>query len=160
MSYAQLEEAVARWGVQKFQHFKGDVIIRMKSKCKVSQFELDCSAVWPRLTGWVRHHEEVSDDVIYWESERHRRQCPGEFALGATPQAKRLPLVRWSQRQDIICDFGDPVGQRGARAVRCLLFAASEVGGKSKLGHLVAQELIIGPRGGQVHVHCPHQPLP
>ena len=82
MSYAQLEEAVARWGVQKFQHFKGDVIIRMKSKCKVSQFELDCSAVWPRLTGWVRHHEEVSDDAIYWESERHRRQCPGGIRAG------------------------------------------------------------------------------
>ena len=44
MSYAQLEEAVARWGVQKFQHFKGDVIIRMKSKCEMSQFEFGSSS--------------------------------------------------------------------------------------------------------------------
>ena len=81
-SYAQLEEAVARWGVQKFQHFKGDVIIRMKSKCKVSQFELDCSAVWPRLTGWVRHHEEVSDDVIYLGKRAPSQAVPGGIRAG------------------------------------------------------------------------------
>ena len=45
-------------------------------------------AVFPMLAAWVRHREEVSDDVIYLESAVHQKQCPGNFEEDAATCAK------------------------------------------------------------------------
>ena len=93
------------------------------------------------LAAWVRHREEVSDDVIYLESAAHQKQCPGNFEEDATTYAKRLPLVRWSQKQQtIICTTVEQWldGDEHERS-SLVLFAAAEVG-KSKLTHLAAQD--------------------
>eukprot|EP00969_Alexandrium_andersonii_P325738 14392425-Alexandrium_andersonii.AAC.1 len=102
--YGELEEAVAHWGVKRFEQFKGDIQIKEKNKVPLTQFEKDCSAVFNMLTAWVRHREEVSDDVIYLHSAVHQKQCPGSFDDDATMYAKQLQLVRWSQKQQtVVC---------------------------------------------------------
>jgi len=97
------------------------------------------------LTTWVRPREEVSDDVIFLESEHHQRQCPGCFEEDATHYAKRLTVVRWSQKQQtvVICTVDEWLDGDEHERSSLVLFASAEIG-KSKLAHLIAQELTIG----------------
>ena len=132
---------VANWGVTKLEHFKGDVTIKVKNRLKLSQFENDCSAVFPLLTVWVRHKEEVSDDVIFLDSERFHKQCPGNFDDDATEYAKKLQLVRWSQKQQtvVFSTVAEWIDGEEHERSSLVFFAGAEVG-KSKLSHLLAQD--------------------
>ena len=70
--YADLETAVAHWGLKRFTNFMGDVEIKRANKVPLTQFEKDCLAVHTRLAMWVRHREEVSDDVFSWRAHACR----------------------------------------------------------------------------------------
>ena len=104
----------------------------------------DCDAVANKLSLWVRHREEVSDDVFYMESERQQKACPGNYDEDATQYAKGLRFVRWSRkkRQVILMRLDEWIN--GDEHERCslLMFGEAEVG-KSKLAHLCAQEMCI-----------------
>ena len=139
--YAALELAVAHWSTKQFTHFRGNVAIKVKNRIELTQFERDASAVWAQLSEWIQHREEVSDDVLYLESEKQRRQCPGNYEDDATPYAKGLKLYRWSQKQQALLSYtldtwlNDDEHERSS----IVLFSAAEVG-KSKLSHLIAQD--------------------
>eukprot|EP00969_Alexandrium_andersonii_P367652 15471169-Alexandrium_andersonii.AAC.1 len=139
--YEELEQTVALWGVKKFEHFRGDVSIKQKNKKDLTQFELDCSAVFPQLATWVRHREEVSDDVFFLDSERFHAACPGNFDEHASAYAKGLRVVRWSQKQRQVISLTVEQWLDGDEHERSslLLFGQAEIG-KSKLAHLLAQE--------------------
>jgi hypothetical protein len=139
--YEELELEVSHWGIKKFEHFKGDVAIKTRNKLPLTQFENDCSAVFPLLTTWVRHREEVSDDVFYLDSDRFHKQCPGSYEDDATVYAKRLQLVRWSQKRQtvIISTVAQWIDGDEHERSSMVLFASPETG-KSKLAHLLAQE--------------------
>ena len=125
----------------RLAHFKGDIQIKEKSKAPLTQFEKDCSAVFPMLAAWVRHREEVSDDVIYLHVAAHQNECTGNFDDDATTYAKQLPLVRWSQKQQtVICTTLQQWldGEKHERS-SLVLFAEAEIG-KSKLAHRIAQD--------------------
>ena len=90
----------------------------------------------------VQHREEVSDDVLYMESDKQRRQCPGNYDEDATPYAKSLTLYRWSQKQQVLLTYSLDTWLNAEEHERSsvVLFSAAEVG-KSKLSHLLAQDL-------------------
>lgn len=143
--YADLEAAVAHWGMKRFTHFIGDVEIKKANRVPLGQFEKDCLAVHTRLATWVRHREEVSDDVFFMESARMQKQCPGSYDEDATAYAKSLRFVRWSRKQQqvIVTTLDEWLNGPEHERSSLLMFGEAEVG-KSKLAHLCAQELCIG----------------
>jgi hypothetical protein len=146
--YEALELAVAHWTTKQFTRFRGNVAIKAKNKMDLTQFEKDASAVWSQLSEWIQHREEVSDDVLYLESDKQRRQCPGCYDEDATPYAKGLKLHRWSQKQQCLLTYTLDEWLNGDEHERSsvVLFSAAEVG-KSKLSHLIAQAMLGRPRG-------------
>jgi hypothetical protein len=139
--YEALELSMSAWSVREFERFRGNTMIKLKNKVPLSQYEVDCSAVWPQLAQWVSHRTEVADDVYFLGSERLTRQCPGNFEDDVSEYGKALQLYRWSNKQRQIVTMTLQEWLEGDEHL--LLMDDAEVG-KSKLSMLLAQELTIG----------------
>jgi hypothetical protein len=61
--YEALELSMSTWTVREFERFRGNTMIELRNKVPLSQYEIDCSAVWTQLAQWVSHRAEVADDV-------------------------------------------------------------------------------------------------
>jgi hypothetical protein len=143
--YEALELSMSSWSVCEFERFRGNTMIKLKNKVPLSQYEVDCSAVWTQLAQWVSHRAEVADDVYFLGTKRLTKQCPGNFEDDVSEYGKALQLYRWSNKQKQIVTMSLQEWLEGEEHERSslLLMGDAEVG-KSKLSMLLAQELTIG----------------
>jgi hypothetical protein len=131
--------------MRQFEHFKGDVLIKQRNKVPLTAFERDCGAVWSQLGTWVAHRSEVQEEIFFVGTERQAQHCPGRWELDATPYAKGLTLYRWSPKRQELCmhSLEDWLASDEHLRSSVVMFSTTEIG-KSKVAHLIAQELCVG----------------
>ena len=140
--YDDALDAVAAWGVQKFTSFVEDAKYKLHMKQQLTNLEDRCLVSRATLMEVVKLREDAGDYVFYTDSEKHLRACPKAFADGATDYAKKLPLVLWEPREQTFRVFTLEQWLNGEEhLLTTLLLLGEGAAGKSKLMHMLAQEL-------------------
>ena len=93
----------------------------------------------------VKLREDAGEYVYYLGTDKHAKNCPKSWAEGATDYAKALPLILWDPRGQTFEVFTLEEWLEGdEHLLSTLLLLGPGARGKSKLMHMLAQELCTG----------------
>jgi hypothetical protein len=141
-TYDEALDAVAVWGVQKFTSYVEDAKYKKHKGLKLTNLEDRCLVSRATLMEVVKLREDAGDYVFYIGTDKQTRACPKPFTEGATDYAKTLPLVIWDPREKNFQVFTLQQWLDDEEHLLSTLLLLGEGGaGKSKLTHMLAQEL-------------------
>ena len=144
ISYEQARDIVADWGVDKLTAFIENAKLKKARDQTISGLEGACLVCKAALMEVVKLRQDASEFVFYLNSERQMRDCPMRFNDGATDYAKNLKIYVWnpSDKQFKIMTLRDWLDSEYINTALLLMGEGGK--GKSKLSHMLAQELAIG----------------
>ena len=144
ISYEQALDIVADWGVDKLTAFIENTKLKKARDQTISGLEGVCLVCKASLMEEVKLRQDASEFVFYLHSERQSRDCPMRFDDGATDYAKNLKIYVWSpsDKQFEIMTLRDWLEE--GHLDTALLLMGEGGKGKSKLSHMLAQELTRG----------------
>lgn len=145
MSYEQALDTVADWGVDRLTAFIENAKLKKTRDQKIEGLEGVCLVSKASLMEVVKLRQDAGEFVFYLGTERQRRDCPKTFDDGATDYAKNLKVCVWSpsDKQFNIMTLRDWLDSE-EHLMTALLLLGEGGKGKSKLSHMLAQELAIG----------------
>ena len=145
MSYEQALETVEDWGVDRLTAFVENAKIKRSRDKALSGLEYVCLISKASLMEVVKLRQDAGEFVFYLGGDRQRRDCPKTFADGATEYAKNLKVYVWNPSSK---QFDTMTLQAWLESDEHLLTALLLLGeggkGKSKLSHMLAQDLTVG----------------
>jgi hypothetical protein len=146
--YDEILATVLGWGVSRFVSFVENCRIRKAEKRDLSIFDQRVLIVQNSLREAVRLYEDASDMVFRMESEQQKRATPMPWEVGASEYAKGLTVYQWSNREQRIEEYSLTDWLDGGRFLTTSLVLLGEAAaGKSRLLHMLAQEVCIALNG-------------
>ena len=145
MTYEQALDVVADWGVERITAFIENAKLKKTRDQTLTSLEGVCVVSKASLMEVVKLRQDAGEFVFYLGADRQRRDCPKTFAEGATEQAKNLKVYVWcpAGRRFNTMTLQDWLDSE-EHLMTALLLLGDGGKGKSKLSHMLAQELAIG----------------
>jgi hypothetical protein len=146
--YDDLLERVAVWGVDRFTAFCEDAKLKKANGIEIDQLERDVLTSRASLLEAVKLRQDAADVVFFMGSARQLQECPVAYDDGATDYGKNCPTIRWDNltKQFVSGTLGEWLGDAGGdeHLKSALVLLGEGQLGKTKLGHMMAQEFCIG----------------
>jgi hypothetical protein len=146
--YDEILSTVLNWGVNRFVSFVENCRIRKAEKRELSVFDQRVLIVQTSLREAVRLYEDASDMVFRMDSDQQKRATPLAWEVGASEYAKGLQIYQWSNREQRVEEYSLAEWLDGGRFLTTsLLLLGEAAAGKSRVAHMLAQEVCIALHG-------------
>ena len=143
VTYRQTLNTVMDWGLDRFEEFRGDAMIKRSKKQALSELEQNVLTCFATLHPVVKLHEEAQSLVFALDQPRFVRACPLPLAEGASKYAlHEMRVVLWLRGGFVAVSLEEWLNHHCE--THSLMLIGSSGAGKSKLLHMLAQELCLG----------------
>ena len=143
----QYEEALAKvldWGTERFTAFVQNAIHAKHRKAALSELQVVCMLCKAPMLEVIKLRQDADDMVFHLQSAKHIAACPLDYDDGATYAAKWLKLAHWDPDAKKFHIMTLEAWLNSEEHLLSSLLLLGEGGlGKSKLAHMLAQELCV-----------------
>jgi hypothetical protein len=146
--YEDMLERVCLWGTDRFVAYCEDAKLKKANGVVIGQLEKDVLTSRASLLEAVKLRQDAADVVFFMGSARQVQECPVAFADGVTDYGRNCVTTRWCNLsktfiKGTISEWqGDEGGDEHLKSALVLLGEGQL--GKTKLGHMMAQEFCVG----------------